>query len=339
MAELDQIEQKRFGLAKTMMLATAYILVSAGLINFNKYLMTKGRFPHAVALTTCHMLSSWVCLLVLYYVKPDFFPSMEKRKSGPVCLGVVCDFGKYFLPLGAFFASGLFLGNLAYLYSSVPFLQFMKEANVVLVFGLSAIVGMQTFTRARVVALIWILAGATMSVSGEIQFVLMGFLLQAVSQLGECCKNVLGEWMMTRSSFRLDPLTYTLSMAPVALVPLAIGTLMTADSAVFADFLQHWHLILANALMAVVLNVMISIFIRGCSAMAFILTGLCKDIFIVIVSAVAFGDQISLQQIVGFMICLTGIAAWSSIKLKPDLWTFLDSAEKKPLVPPAPREP
>jgi len=327
MAPSAERTDQKAGIAQTLLLSSCYVLLSAALINFNKYLMHEGRFPHAMALTSLHMVTSWLCLFGLYCVKPALFPSMEQAKSGPRCLGVVCDFGRYFIPLGVFFAMSLFFSNYAYLHCTVAFLQFMKEANVVLVFCLSAAVGLQHFTRARFLAIAWIMAGATMAVTGEMKFAFVGFAFQALSQFGECAKNVLGEWMMTKSSSRLDPLTYTMSMAPVALVPLAIGALVSYDSSVLNDFLQHWHLILASALLAVALNVMISVFIRSCSAMAFILSGLFKDFFIVSVSAAAFGDDISHQQMLGFAVCLSGIAAWSSIKLKPELWSFLGPSD------------
>eukprot|EP00438_Fugacium_kawagutii_P034693 Skav231164 [mRNA] locus=scaffold3252:265741:271322:- [translate_table: standard] len=36
-------------------IGSTYIVVSAGLITFNKYLMNEHRFPHAVQLTAMHM--------------------------------------------------------------------------------------------------------------------------------------------------------------------------------------------------------------------------------------------------------------------------------------------
>jgi len=314
------------------MLASVYIAISAFLISFNKYLMHPSRFPHAMALTSLHMLFSWICLFVLYCFRPSLFPSMVHSKVGPKILGVAADFGRGFVPLGLFFAIGLFASNYAYLYCSVAFLQFMKESNVVLVFCLSAAVGLQSFTRARAIAIAWIISGASMAVTGEIHFSMFGFVVQALSQLGECSKNVLGEWMMTSSSLRLDPLTYTMSMAPMALVPLLIGTSVTFNHGLLNDLYTCRYLLVANAMTAVLLNVLISYFIKSCSSMSFILTGICKDMFIVTASAAVFGDHISSQQLLGFVVCLSGIAAWSSIKLRPEWWEFLKTPERKALL-------
>ena len=55
----------------------------------------------------------------------------------------------------------------AYIYCSVAFLQFMKEANIVVVFFMGCAVGLQVATRTRILAIAWIVAGTTMAVHGE----------------------------------------------------------------------------------------------------------------------------------------------------------------------------
>merc|ERR1719313_725465 len=120
-----------------------------------------------------------------------------------------------FVPLGGLFALGLACSNKAYLYCNVAFLQFMKEANVALVFPLGSIVGLQQCTRSRLFVLGWSLVGACMAVHGEVHFVVVGFVVQVFSQLGECGKTVLGEWIMQGK--KLDPLTYTMFMSPICL--------------------------------------------------------------------------------------------------------------------------
>ena len=63
------------------------------------------------------------------------------------------------------------------MYCSPALLQFMKEGNVVLVLVLSCIVGLQACTRARFVNIVWILAGASMAVSGQAHLVTTGLRL------------------------------------------------------------------------------------------------------------------------------------------------------------------
>jgi hypothetical protein len=285
-----------------------------------------------MALTTLHMLTTWLGLFALYCMKPEMFPQMQMAPKGAEILGVSYLLPQYFVPIGCCFAVGLFGANAAYHYCSVAFLQFMKETNVVWLFCLCVAMGSQTFSRARVLTITWIVVGASLAITGEMNFVLAGFLIQAMSQAGEVCKNVLGEWMMTTSNFKLDALTYTLSVAPMALIPLSIGTACTYQPQMLAEFVRASPILAIDAVIAVVLNVTISLVIKHCSAVAFILVGMVKDIFIVFISTSLFGDSICFQQVCGFMVCLAGIAAYSSIKLKPEWWHWLSSESDNQIV-------
>lgn len=297
--------------AISMGLCVMYIVISGCLIHFNKQIVKEGRFPHAMVLTTLHMFTTTVLCNVLYLVAPSFYPSMEQTKGKRLQLL------KYFVPLGMLFAVGLFCSNQAYLYCSAAFLQFMKEANLVLVYLMSGAVGLLMFSRARMVNIVWIIVGAALSVHGEVNFALIGFIIQLISQLGECSKNVLGDWLMN-GNMKLDPLTYTMFMAPVCLVVLIIGSAVTWKATILPDIAKMWPLLIPNCCIAFALNVTIAVLIKRCSAIAFVLAGIVKDVAIVVVAVFCFNEKVVGQQILGFIICLTGVFFWSFAKLYPD---------------------
>jgi len=78
-----------------------------------------------------------------------------------------------------------------------------------------------------------------------------------------------------------------------------------------------WPLLLPNACLAFLLNVSISVLIKEVSAMAFILSGLVKDVIIVAASAAVFGEQVVMNQYIGFTVCLSGVFFWSWSKIAP----------------------
>merc|ERR1712186_212729 len=117
------------------------------------------------------------------------------------------------------------------MYCSVAFLQFMKQTNVAWVFLLSCLVGSQILDRLRLANILIIISGVCLAVQGEINFVWRGFIIQAFSQMGECGKNVMQEWMMGGSDIQLDPLTYNLFVQPLTLAMLLIANLFTWQSA------------------------------------------------------------------------------------------------------------
>lgn len=274
--------------------------------------MHKDHFPFAMALSSCHMSMTLLCCNLLYWIRPSLFPAMSKTSGQRHRLL------RWFVPLGFLFALGLVCSNRAYLYCDVAFLQFMKEANVAVVFGLGSIVGLQECTRSRLFALAWILFGACMAVRGEVHFIWLGFLVQGLSQLGECGKAVLGEWIMRGSSLKLDPLTYNMFMSPICLSMLLVMTGLTWEHEMAVRFKEWWPLLVPNACLAFMLNVIVAMVIKECSAITFVLAGLVKDMFIVLGSVLLFGELVVHQQFFGFAVCLMGISFWSYMKINPD---------------------
>jgi len=311
-AATNEVQTDARSLLVAVALCTLYVAISAVLIMFNKFMMNNNRFPFSMMLTTCHMAISWFSGLVLYLVMPSLFPTMEKAKANK---GKIL---KYFCPLGVLFVIGVVLSNQAYIYCSVAFLQFMKQGNVVLVFGFSCLVGSQTCDRMKLFLVAWIVSGAAMAVTGEIKFVLIGFLIQMGSQLGECLKNILQEWILSASDIKLDPLTYNIFMCPVCLVVLIIGNIFTWDQNIITQARNWWPYLIPNAFCAFSLNVTIAVLIKQTSAMTFILAGVVKDMVIVCASTYFFGDSLARQQVVGFTVATTGIFLWSYCKICPN---------------------
>eukprot|EP00930_Biecheleria_cincta_P009863 TRINITY_DN11171_c0_g1_i1.p1 TRINITY_DN11171_c0_g1~~TRINITY_DN11171_c0_g1_i1.p1 ORF type:complete len:299 (+),score=37.99 TRINITY_DN11171_c0_g1_i1:65-961(+) len=261
-----------------------YISTSAGLITFNKYMMSKDRFPHAVQLTMIHMATTSALSFLLYAVAPGLYPSMEKAKSEWRTLL------KYIAPLGMLFALSLYASNQAYAYCSVAFLQFCKEGNIVLVFVMSCCLGLQKFSWTKTAVLSVVLVGCSFCAHGEINFVLIGFGIQIFSQVCECSKNLIGEVVTTGAGMKLDVLTFVLFQAPCSLLPLLVAGVASWHPAVGKDLLETWPLLLANASVAFLLNICIALTIKRLSTLAFVIIGLMKDTVIVCASAIIFQE-------------------------------------------------
>jgi len=234
---------------------------------------------------------------------------------------------KFMAPLGFLFAFALWASNEAYRYSTVAFLQFCKEGNVVIMFAMSCALGLQVFSWKKVAILSVVITGCSLCVHGEVKFVWMGFALQIGSQLCECCKNAIGEVVMGGAGMKLDALTFVAFQAPFSLVPLSIASIFLYTPGVYTAFMGTWHLLLLNAPVAFILNVTIALCLKNLSALAFVIIGVSKDIIIVACSSVIFGDSISKLQLSGFAITILGISLWSHHKLEEQA-----EAAKMPLV-------
>jgi len=297
-------------LMRKLAICIIYIGVSTALIRFNKHMMQKDIFPFSLALSAIHMLVSTALCGVLFIVRPSMFPAMCIVREQKL------DLAKWFVPIGCCFAVMLYGSNQAYMYCSVALLQFMKEANVMIVFLISCAAGLQIMNRLRFALIVWVIVGATISVSGDLQFSLVGIAFQAISQLAECARIVLGEFVLSGRKF--DPLSYTFFVAPTCFVVLLVANAAAWNPAVIPAAMTHWRLLAANAGVAFFLNVMVAVVIKEVSAVGFVLTGLTKDIFIVVLSCVLFGESITLTQTLAFGITLGGVGMWSLMKISPE---------------------
>lgn len=298
--------------AKKFALCMAYIGMSTGLIRFNKYLMAEGRFPYSMTLTAIHMAFSSILCLLLYCVNPNFFPGMAAT------VGRRHTVVRWFVPIGIAFAVSLYASNQAYLYCNVTFLQFLKEGNVVITFLMSVAAGLQVMTRLRAAIIVWVITGSSFAVSGEVQFAWIGFAFQVVSQFAECSRAVMGEHVLTGANLKLDPLSYTLFISPTCLTVLLVGNAFEWDPAIPQALVEWWPVLLPNACMAFLLNVIVATVIKEMSAVGFIMNGVVKDIVVVLASAVLFGESVTLSQTLGFVLTLAGVFCWSMLKLDPD---------------------
>lgn len=294
-----------------LFLICAFVSVSATLINFNKYMMQPTVFPFSVALTWLHMTTSSVFTWALYLITGDKFCPAMKDVQGQ--LGAI--FVK-FLPIAMLFAASIVLSNEAYLYASVPFLQMMKEFNVVLVFTVGVIMAAEKFNYNLVSVLAVVVLGCLLSVRGEMKYSRVGFLLQACCQCSEVVKIMMQQ--VVTQGMKLDPLTAVMILSPLSWVVLSAAMPFFYTPAILPALQLHWPLLLVNCGNALLLNIIVASILRYASGLTMVITGVFKDICIVTVAAMFFRAEISSQQIIGFAIAITGVLAYSVLRSAPE---------------------
>jgi len=291
---------------RALCLCVIYNCVSASVIETNKWMMEPGHFPYPLALTANHMLTSWFFANCLRLCCPSAFPALQN-------IEVTWNLTSKFLAVGPMFAVSLVCANAAYQYLSVPFLQVMKQCNIVVIYAFSVICGLDALKRCSVMLLACTLMGTLMTVQGELHFQLIGFLLQAGGSIAEAGK-VVTQGVLMSGSQKLDPLSLVLFMAPACLcailVPFCIVEATRAPE-IFHLFKMHLPMMLGNATLAFALNVTVAMCIKYLSPVGYIMMGILKDVFIVSTSAVFLGESLTWQQVGGFTIALSGVAGYS----------------------------
>jgi drug/metabolite transporter (DMT)-like permease len=306
------------------LLGGLYIVTSACMVAFNKYLMNQERFPFAVPLVLIHAGFSSVCTLMMFLIKPSLFPSLTSATEKVSIDRDLILRGA--LPIALLFSVQLMLTNTAYLHSSMAFLQMMKEANLVLVYAFSLLVAMEVFCWDKLKIILMILIATTMTIHGELQFSWTGFALQGTGQLFESSKIVLQAMLLSNTGRKLDVLTYVLIVMPLCFCMLGSFLLMLLyiapsehlQTPQWSDIVSWWPILAANAFLAFGLNVAIAFFMKQSSAVGFILAGIVKDAAIVLFGVFALHEPISPIQFFAFAAQLVLIWIWSLMKIFPE---------------------
>mmetsp|Transcript_55647 Transcript_55647/g.129555 ORF Transcript_55647/g.129555 Transcript_55647/m.129555 type:complete len:443 (-) Transcript_55647:119-1447(-) len=300
----------------------AYIACSVVLIKYNKYLISDGRFPFAANLTLGHQVCGSVFLLAFFLVKRDWYPSLVEPEKRATC------FSFRFLRMGALpiaicFSVQLVLSNFAYLYASVAFLQMMKEGNMVLVYCLSLVAGLEAFQSVQARVLLCLLFSTVLTIQGELAFSIKALCVQGSSQVVEATKIVVQSTLLSAAgSAKLDPLSYNLLIQPLSAFCIIIFILVSTFSTNFptaswTDYAAWWPHLLCNACVALSLNVMVAVFISKTSAVGFIIVGIVKDTVLVVVDVLISGTHLSKIQIVGFVLQIMFVGSYSFLKTIP----------------------
>jgi hypothetical protein len=300
--------------------ATLYILLSMSLTKYNKWLITPGRFPFALNFCIFTNCCGSVYMLVLLKVMPQLYPSMHNSaRNTTLSQSTLLS---RLLPIVMCIGASLVLTNSAFVYASVTFLQMMKGGDLVVVYVLSLLAGLEVFHGVRSRVLFCLLMSTALTVQGEVYFSATAFFVQASSQFADGSKVVLqGLLMSAASSYRIDPYTFNLLAQPMVATLLlvflgvCVAFIPSIPTASLPDVLVWSPYLFFGGSMGVCLNVTSCNLIACASPVTFVLCCILKGVAIVLVDVLLSGTHISVLQVVSFALQLLFIAWYSFLKI------------------------
>jgi len=291
---------------KSLVPAWVYIAVWIGLsgavIIFNKWILHSKEFRYPIFLTTWHLIFSTFVTQML----ARFSSVLDSRKKVPMTGRVYL---RAIVPIGLFFSLSLMFSNAAYLYLSVAFIQMLKATTPVAVLLVTWGLGMappnfKTLGNVSVIVL-----GVIIASYGEIQFVMIGFIVQIVGILCEATRLAMVERLLSGGEFKMDPLVSLYYFAPACATMNFVMFCFLELHKISMDKIYDLGLVtlVLNASVAFMLNVAVVFLIGKTSSLVLTLSGVLKDILLVVASMVLFHDPVSGLQAFGYTIALGGL--------------------------------
>ncbi|SGY93875.1 BQ5605_C037g11615 [Microbotryum silenes-dioicae] len=305
-----------------------WIGTSSFIILQNKYILYDLKFNHPVALTTVHLTFQTLATRALRRYTPLVDKAKELEATGKMNRDV---FIRKIIPVGALFSASLVLSNWVYLRLTVSFIQMyaggfslllgiyllltlcrtfyyrIKAFTPVSVLLVSAAFGLKELNR-KIMGIVGAISlGVAIASFAEIEFEMIGFLVQALAIAIESCRLVLVQILL--QGMGLDPLTSLYYFAPVCLVINSIILLPVEGFSVFSDAIEKVGIpmLLGNACMTFALNLSSVWLIGKASGLVLTLSGVLKDILLISGSYFILGSSITGTQIFGYIIALTGL--------------------------------
>ncbi|KAJ5891027.1 sugar phosphate/phosphate translocator [Penicillium subrubescens] len=281
---------------------SVWITLSSSVILFNKHLLDYANFRFPIVLTTWHLTFATIMTQLLARCTTVLDGRKSVKMTGRVYLRAI-------VPIGLMFSLSLICGNMTYLYLSVAFIQMLKATTPVAVLLATWGMGMAPVNYKTLGNVSIIVLGVIIASFGEIKFVLVGFLFQLGGIVFEATRLVMVQRLLSSAEYKMDPMVSLYYFAPVCAV-------MNGLVALFLEFprltMDHIYgvgiwVLLANAMVAFLLNVSVVFLIGKTSSLVMTLCGVLKDILLVAASMFIWSTPVSGLQFFGYSLALVGL--------------------------------
>lgn len=174
-----------------------YILLSSGVILYNKWVLSPKyfNFPFPITLTMIHMGFSGAVAFFLVRVFKVVAPVKMTFEIYATCV----------VPISAFFASSLWFGNTAYLHISVAFIQMLKALMPVATLIMAVLCGTDKLRWDVLSNMLLVSVGVVISSYGEIHFNVIGTLLPSNRHLCRSFEASFNSSPSTKKGFNPKP--------------------------------------------------------------------------------------------------------------------------------------
>lgn len=299
---------------RTVAVLGLYYTLSASVILILKWALSGAGgfpFPLTILLVSNTITTGWAVAVTRH---PHFRPEPLTRAQ----------LKNYVIPIGLCTAMEIGFSNIALKLLTVSFGTILKGASPVFVMLWGLLFGVEVFTFPLFCSLVVISAGVGMAAAGEVDFALVGFLLQlSATALGGFRLALTHVLLHGGGAAPMPPLTATLYTAPATalfVLPFAAAFegrhlatyVATTDP---ADVARIGGVLALVASFVFLLLISEYSLVRDTSSLALSVAAVFKELLTIGGAVLFFHDSLSTLNVAGFLLCHVGIAYY--VYLRP----------------------
>ncbi|KAF9135096.1 Triose-phosphate Transporter [Mortierella sp. 14UC] len=329
-SSLPQIVMPKKRIAQNVASNFSYILAwyffSTALSIYNKNLMGKDNWNFNLPLfvSSIHAGLHFVITACLMHFWPDVFDATRSGKGGRITIN---SYVTQVVPCAVAAALEICMANASLMYITLSFYTMIKSSTPIWVLMFAFFFRLEKPRLSLILIIGVIVVGVVLTVAGETQFDMTGFVLVLLAAVMSGLRWSLTQMLLQKDQLGMDnPVATLYYISPIMFVLMSILSLVVEDpfvqfssSAFFQDF-QTGALTMVMAggggLLAFAMTVAEFKLIKSTGTVTLSVAGISKEIVVISLSMLIFGDRLTFVNLLGLLVSIGGIMAYNYVKIK-----------------------
>ncbi|XP_012143878.1 solute carrier family 35 member C2 isoform X1 [Megachile rotundata] len=301
-------------------LIVTYFVLSVGLTFYVQWLYNSYGFNFPLTVVICHLTVKFLLSSLIRCIKTCWKRQQQLKLSLQSILWMV-------MPVGV--ASGLDVGlsNWAISLITMSLYTMTKSTTIIFILGFALILKLERKSWSLICIVVMISGGLFMFTYKSTQFGIFGFLICLLASFSSGVRWTMTQLIMQKSKLGMkSPIDMMYYMQLWMLLPIVPVMIWFEGSRVYSNFNNiDWNdvhsiiittvAVLGSAIIAFHMEVMEFLVVTYTSSLTLSITGIIKEICILILAVEWKGDQMSGLNFIGLLMCLGGIIIHSIQKI------------------------
>ncbi|KAF9988054.1 Triose-phosphate Transporter [Mortierella antarctica] len=313
-------------IASNLSYIAAWYFFSTALSIYNKNLMGKDNWNFNLPLfvSSIHAGLHFVITACLMHFWPDKFDATRSGKGGRITMH---SYVTQVVPCAVAAALEICMANASLMYITLSFYTMIKSSTPIWVLVFAFFFGLEKPRMSLILIIAVIVIGVVLTVAGETQFDMTGFILVLFAAVMSGLRWSLTQMLLQKDQLGMDnPIATLYYISPIMFVIMSILSLVIEDpfvafssSAFFNDF-QTGSLTLMMAagggFLAFAMTVAEFKLIKNTGTVTLSVAGISKEIVVISLSMLIFGDRLTFVNLLGLLVSIGGIMAYNYDKIR-----------------------
>lgn len=314
--ELSNISKKEISLWKkifrTIILIFCYFILSVGLTFYVQWLYNTYGFHFPLTVVICHLLLKFLLSALIRCIKACWKKQQQLKLPLQSIIGMV-------MPVGI--ASGLDVGlsNWAISLITMSLYTMTKSTTIIFILGFALFLRLEKKSWSLSCIVVMISGGLFMFTYKSTQFEIFGFVICLLASFSSGIRWTMTQLIMQKSKFGMkSPIDMMYYMQLWMLLPIVPVMMWFEGPRLYNNFkITDWNnihtiamtitAIFGSAIIAFHMEIMEFLVVTYTSSLTLSITGIIKEICILILAVEWKGDQMSGLNFIGLLMCLCGI--------------------------------